>query len=185
MPKIAYLECSRCHAHASADTPQTVCPVCPTEPAGSLYVRYDLSHLRGTSPHDIVAAQAQASPWSGMGRYCAVLPEVEPVALGEGGTPMLPSKRYPTVFLKEEGANPPGTFKARGLAMAVTMARHYGLRKLAVPSAGNAAGALAAYAAADGIEAHIYSPLDVPWANDGEAVASGANVELRDGVILI
>jgi threonine synthase len=183
MPKIAYLECSRCHAHASADTPQTVCPVCPTEPAGSLYVRYDLSHLRGTSPHDIVAAQAQASPWSGMWRYRAVLPEVEPVSLGEGWTPMLPSKRYPTVFLKEEGANPTGTFKARGLAMAVTMARHYGMTKLAVPSAGNAAGALAAYAAAAGIESHIFMPGDVPFANYVEAMAYGAHVTLVDGLI--
>ena len=183
MPKIAYLEFSRCHAHASADTPQTVCPVCPTEPAGSLYVRYDLSHLRGTSPHDIVAAQAQASPWSGMWRYRAVLPEVEPVSLGEGWTPMLPSKRYPTVFLKEEGANPTGTFKARGLAMAVTMARHYGITKLAVPSAGNAAGALAAYAAAAGIESHIFMPGDVPFANYVEAMAYGAHVTLVDGLI--
>jgi threonine synthase len=96
---------------------------------------------------------------------------------------MLPSHRYPNVFLKEEGANPTGTFKARGLALAVTMARHYGLRKLAVPSAGNAAGALAAYAAAAGIEAHIFMPRDVPFANYVEAVAYGANVTLVDGLI--
>ena len=86
-------------------------------------------------------------------------------------------------LLKEEGANPTGTFKARGLAMAVTMARHYGLRELAVPSAGNAAGALAAYAAAAGIEAHIFMPRDVPLANYVEAVAYGANVILVDGLI--
>jgi threonine synthase len=183
MPKIAYLECSRCHAHVSADTPQTVCPVCPTQPAGSLYVRYDLSHLRGTSPRNIVAATADTSPWKGMWRYGAVLPDVEPVTLGEGWTPMLPSKRYPGIFLKEEGANPTGTFKARGLAMAVTMARHYGITKLAVPSAGNAAGALAAYAAAAGIEAHIFMPSDVPFANYVEAKAYGAHVTLVDGLI--
>ena len=109
--------------------------------------------------------------------YRSVLPTVEPVTLGEGWTPMLRSRRYPGVFLKEEGANPTGTFKARGLALAVTMARHYGLRKLAVPSAGNAAGALAAYAAAAGIEAHIFMPRDVPFANYVEAVAYGANVD--------
>ena len=96
---------------------------------------------------------------------------------------MLHSKRYPGVFVKEEGANPTGTFKARGLAMAVTIARHYGLKKLAVPSAGNAAGALAAYAAAAGIEAHIFMPRDVPFANYVEAIAYGANVTLVDGLI--
>src|SRR6202034_3239558 len=116
-------------------------------------------------------------------RYRSVLPEAEPVTLGEGWTPMLSSKRYAGAFLKEEGANPTGTFKARGLALAVTMAQHYGLRKLAIPSAGNAAGALAAYAAAAGIEAHIFMPRDVPFANYLEAVAYGANVTLVDGLI--
>jgi threonine synthase len=96
---------------------------------------------------------------------------------------MLRSKRYPGAFIKEEGTNPTGTFKARGLALAVTMARQYGLRKLAVPSAGNAAGALAAYAAAAGIEAHIFMPRDVPFANYLEAVAYGAKVTLVDGLI--
>jgi threonine synthase len=145
-------------------------------------VRYDFSHLKGTSANEVIAKDASL-PWSGMWRYRSVLPEVRPVTLGEGWTPMLRSKRYPSAFVKEEGANPTGTFKARGLAMAVTMAQHYGLRKLAVPSAGNAAGALAAYAAAAGIEAHIFMPLDVPFANYVEAVAYGAHVELVDGLI--
>jgi threonine synthase len=118
-----------------------------------------------------------------MWRYRSVLPDVVPVTLGEGWTPMLRSKRHPGVWVKEEGANPTGTFKARGLAMAVTMAQHYGLRKLAVPSAGNAAGALAAYAAAAGIEAYIFMPRDVPFANYVEAIAYGANVTLVDGLI--
>src|SRR5258707_5667662 len=96
---------------------------------------------------------------------------------------MLASCRYPNVFPKEGGANPTGSFKARGLALAVTMAAHYGLRKLAVPSAGNAAGALAAYAAAAGIEANIFMPKDVPNANYVEAVLYGANVTLVDGLI--
>jgi threonine synthase len=186
MPPIAFLECSRCHAHISAETPQTVCSQCTDQPAGSLYVRYDLSHLRGTSPREVIARDATISPSGtspGMWRYRSVLPAVEPVALGEGWTPILHSKRYPGVFLKEEGANPTGTFKARGLALAVTMARHYGLRKLAVPSAGNAAGALAAYAAAADIEAHIFMPRDVPFANYVEAIAYGANVVLVDGLI--
>jgi threonine synthase len=182
MPPIAYLECSRCHAQISAQSPQTVCTQCADQPAGSLYVRYDLSHLAGTSANDVIARDA-GSATPGMWRYRSVLPDVRPVSLGEGWTPMLRSKRYPGAFVKEEGANPTGTFKARGLALAVTMARHYGLRKLAVPSAGNAAGALAAYAAAAGIEAHIFMPRDVPFANYLEAVAYGANVTLVDGLI--
>jgi threonine synthase len=182
MPPIAYLECTRCHARISAQKPQTLCTRCADQPAGSLYVRYDLAHLKGVSHRDSIATQT-LTPWDGMWRYRSVLPDVNPVTLGEGWTPMLHSKRYVGVYVKEEGANPTGTFKARGLAMAVTMARHYGLRKLAVPSAGNAAGALAAYAAAAGIEAHIFMPRDVPFANYVEAVAYGANVTLVDGLI--
>jgi threonine synthase len=147
-----------------------------------LYVRYDLSELVGTNPDDVIP-RAAGAPWRGMWRYSAVLPDVEPITLGEGWTPMLHSKRYNGVYLKEEGANPTGTFKARGLALAVTMARSYGLKKLAVPSAGNAAGALAAYAAAADIEAHIFMPRDVPFANYVEAVAYGAKVTLVDGLI--
>jgi threonine synthase len=85
--------------------------------------------------------------------------------------------------LKEEGANPTGTFKARGLALAITMARHYGIKKVAVPSAGNAGGAVAAYAAAAGIEAHIFMPKDVPLANQVECIAYGAHMTLVDGLI--
>jgi threonine synthase len=183
VPPIAFLECSRCNARLSADTPQTTCPQCPQPPAGSLYVRYNLSPLRGTSAAEVIGRDAARAPWTGMWRYRSVLPEVDPVMLGEGWTPMLQSKRYRNVYLKEEGANPTGTFKARGLGLAVTMARHYGLRKLAVPSAGNAAGALAAYAAAADIEAHIFMPRDVPFANYVEAVAYGAKVTLVDGLI--
>jgi threonine synthase len=179
MPQISHLECSRCHNSISADTPQTLCPHC----AGALYVRYDLSSAKGAAVRDHIASEAGTAPAAGMWRYRAVLPSVEPVTLGEGWTPMLQSKRNRNVYLKEEGANPTGTFKARGLALAVTMARHYGLKKLAVPSAGNAAGALAAYAAAAGIEAHIFMPKDVPVANSMEGAAYGAKVTLVDGLI--
>jgi threonine synthase len=156
-----------------------VCPNC----AGSLYVRYDFSGLRGLARREEVCRAAAASYWQGMWRYRGVLPQAEPVTLGEGWTPMIRSRRYPNAYLKEEGANPTGSFKARGLAMAVTMARHYGLKKLAAPSAGNAAGALAAYAAAAGMEAHIFMPKDVPFANYLEAVMYGANVTLVAGLI--
>jgi threonine synthase len=180
MPAIASLECSRCHHHLSADTPQTVCPLC----AGSLYVRYDMDKLKHTAKRDEIAARAAASPSSlGMWRYSSVLPDVTPVTLGEGWTPMLHSQRYPGLFIKEEGANPTGTFKARGLGLAVTMAKHYGLQHLAVPSAGNAAGALAAYAAAAGITAHIFMPQDVPFANYLEGIVYGADVTMVDGLI--
>src|SRR5579883_1850378 len=182
MPAISFLECSRFHAHISAETAQTLCPVCPDTPAGILYVRYDLAALKGTNPAEVIAREIAGSPWRGMWRYRSVLPDVEAVTLGEGWTPMLHSRRYPGVRLKEEGTNPTGTFKARGLGLAVTMARHYGISRIAIPSAGNAAGALAAYAAAAGIEAHIFMPADVPFANYVEAVAYGAKVTLVNGL---
>ena len=186
MPAITSLECSRCHHHISADTPQTLCPLC----AGSLYVRYDMEAMKKSADRDAIVAKAAASPASlGMWRYSDVLPTevagkpIIPVTLGEGWTPMLHSKRYPGLYIKEEGANPTGTFKARGLGLAVTMAKHYGLQHLAVPSAGNAAGALAAYAAAAGIAAHIFMPQDVPFANYLEGIVYGSDVTMVDGLI--
>jgi threonine synthase len=118
-----------------------------------------------------------------MWRYAEVLPDAKPVSLGEGFTPMLPSREYPNAYVKDEGLNPTGSFKARGLSAAVTMAKHYGLKKLAIPSAGNAAGALAAYAAAAGIEAYIFMPKDVPGANRVETEYYGAHVTLVNGLI--
>jgi threonine synthase len=178
MAKMIHFECSRCQERISADSPQNICPKC----AGSLYVRYYLSPVRGTEHREEVARGA-TQMWPGMWRYKAVLPDAPPVTLGEGWTPILQSRRHRNAFLKEEGANPTGSFKARGMAMAVTMARHYGLKKLAAPSAGNAAGALAAYAAAAGMEAHLFMPKDVPFANYVEAVLYGAHVILVDGLI--
>ncbi len=167
--------------------PQTVCPHC----AGALYVRYDMDVLRETArmPEPTQGTDGRERQLNdSMWRYRDVLPAVEPVTLGEGWTPMLESRRFRNgngggVWLKEEATNPTGTFKARGLSLAVTMARHFGLQKLAVPSAGNAAGALAAYAAAAGIEAHIFMPRDVPFANYLECVAYGAHTTLVDGLI--
>ena len=175
-----FLECVRCCHQVSAETPQTVCPLC----SGSLYVRYDMDALRRTVRREDIAAKGAASPHSlGMWRYADVLPAVSPVTLGEGWTPLLQSRRYPGLTIKEEGANPTGSFKARGLGLAVTMAKHYGLQHLAVPSAGNAAGALAAYAAAAGIQAHIFMPQDVPLANYLEGIVYGADVTMVDGLI--
>ena len=179
MPLISHLECSRCHTQLDANKPQTVCTQC----AGALYVRYDLSSAKGTAVRDAIGSTEADHRWSGMWRYRDVLPEIDPVTLGEGWTPMLASRRYTNVYLKEEGANPTGTFKARGLSLAMTMARHYGIRKIAVPSAGNAGGAASAYAAAAGIEAHIFMPKDVPLANQVECIAYGAKMTLVDGLI--
>jgi threonine synthase len=143
-----------------------------------------MDKLKKTAKREDIATRAAASHASlGMWRYSSVLPDVTPVTLGEGWTPMLHSKRYPGLFIKEEGANPTGTFKARGLGLAVTMAKHYGLQHLAVPSAGNAAGALAAYSAAAGITAHIFMPQDVPLANYLEGIVYGADVTMVDGLI--
>ena len=176
--RISYLECTRCGEHISADRPQNICP----KDGGVLYVRYDLASLKGKlRPGDL--SGRVASMW----RYAEVLPELskneKPVTLGEGFTPMLPSREFANVYIKDEGLNPTGSFKARGMSAAVTMARHYGLKKLTAPSAGNAGGALAAYAAAAGIEAHIFMPKDVPMANRMECDYYGAHVTLVDGLI--
>ena len=171
---VSYLECTRCGDHIAADGPKNTCP----KDGGVLYARYDLASLKGKWRREDLLGRV-ASLW----RYAEVLPDARPVTLGEGFTAMLASREYPNVFIKDEGLNPTGSFKARGMAVAVTMARHYGLKKLAVPSAGNAGGALAAYAAAAGIEAHIFMPKDVPLANRMEAEYCGAKVTLVDGLI--
>jgi threonine synthase len=172
--RLTHLECTRCGEHYLADRPQTVCP----KDGGILYARYDLASIKKSfSPASLLPLAPT------MWRYDAVLPEATPVTLGEGFTPMLPSREYRNVFIKDEGLNPTGSFKARGLSAAVTMARHFGLKKLAIPSAGNAASALAAYAAAASIEAHIFMPKDVPMANRIECDYYGAQVTLVDGLI--
>jgi threonine synthase len=174
VPRLTHLQCTRCGEPYAADRPQTVCP----KDGGVLYARYDLASIRKTfSPPSLLALAPT------MWRYDAVLPQAEPVTLGEGFTPMVPSREYPNVFIKDEGLNPTGSFKARGLSAAVTLARHFGLKKLAIPSAGNAASALAAYAATANLEAHIFMPKDVPMANRVECDYYGAHVTLVDGLI--
>jgi len=174
VPRPTHLECTRCGEHFPADRPQSVCP----KDGGILYARYDLASIKKSfSPASLLPLAPT------MWRYDAVLPEAAPVSLGEGFTPLLCSRELPNVFIKDERLNPTGSFKARGLSAAVTMARHFGLKKLALPSAGNAAGALAAYAAAAKIEAHIFLPKDVPMANRIECHYYGAHVTLVDGLI--
>ena len=119
-----------------------------------------------------------------MWRYAGLLPHCEPFSLGEGATPIHRVPEFgPGVFIKDEGVNPTGSFKARGMSMAVSMARHLGARKLAAPSAGNAGGALAAYCAMAGLEAHVFMPKDTPRACIVEAQSHGADVRLVDGLI--
>jgi len=174
MAPIAYLECTKCGDHIDASHPQTVCP----NDGGVLYVRYHLAILKENFKSASLVGRAPT-----MWRYAEVLPDAEPVSLGEGFTPMLPSREFPNVYIKDEGLNPTGSFKARGLSAAVTIAKKYGLKKLAIPSAGNAGSALAAYAAAAGLESYIFMPKDVPLANRVECEIYGANVTLVDGLI--
>jgi threonine synthase len=174
MARLTHLECTRCGQSLPADKPQTICP----KDGGVLYARYDLSTIKKILSREQLCGRP-ATMW----RYSEVLPEAQPVSLGEGFTPMLPSREYPAVVIKDEGLNPTGSFKARGLSAAITMAKHYGVKRVAIPSAGNAAGALAAYAAAAGIEAHIFMPKDVPMANRIESEYYGAHVTLVDGLI--
>ncbi len=181
MSYVTHLECSRCSRNYAAGQAHNLCGC-----GGPLLVRYNLAELsRRVSRASL--ADGPASMW----RYQALLPArpESVVSLGEGFTPLIHAQRLgqrygaSRLFLKDEGLNPTGTFKARGLSCAVSMARQLGLRRLAIPSAGNAASALAAYAAAAGLEAHIFMPADVPRANLVECQSFGARVTLVKGLI--
>ena len=171
---MAYLECTKCHARLSAEQPQNVCP----EDDGILFARYDLKSLNKNFNLETLHGR-EPSLW----RYREVLPKVEPTTLGEGFTPLLHSREFPNVWIKDEGLNPTGSFKARGISVAVSVAKSLRLKKVAMPSAGNAASALAAYAAASGLEAHIFMPQDVPMANRIECEVYGAKITLVNGLI--
>ena len=152
-----------------------------------LWVRYDLDAVRrAVSPADF----ADRPP--GMWRYRELLPipnESWIVSLGECPTPLLPAPRLgpaiglSNLWIKDESALPTASFKSRGMAMAVTMARHFGVRRIAAPTAGNAGGALAAYGARAGLEVFIFMPRDTPAANQWECVNAGARTFLVDGLI--
>ncbi len=179
MSFLTHLECSRCGKRHEAGLPHNLCSC-----GGPLLVRYDLERARREFPRSAVASGPNT-----MWRYSGVLPAKSPVSLGEGMTPMIHARRlgakYSTdsLYVKDEGLNPTGSFKARGLSCALSMMRELGTKKLAIPSAGNAASAAAAYAAAAGIEAHIFMPKDVPLANYAECVTFGAKVTMVDGLI--
>jgi threonine synthase len=181
---LTHLTCARCNLKHDWALLQNLCPECHSP----LLATYDLDHVGRTWSRDSLKARRETSLW----RYQEVLPlpaAVEPISLGEGGTPLLRMDRlgkelgFETLYVKDESQNPTQSFKARGMSVAVSMAKHLGATKLAVPSAGNAGGALAAYAARAGLEAFVFMPRDTPKANIIECCELGANVTLVDGLI--
>ena len=180
---LTHLTCTLCGQQHDASVPQNVSTCC----SKPLFAHYDLKAAARTLTKDAIRSR-QKSLW----RYREVLPvrnDIDVVTLGEGFTPLLPAPRLAaqhglhSLFIKDEAQNPSGSFKARGMTTAVSMAKQFGLKKLAVPSAGNAAGALAAYAARAGMEAHIFMPRDTPRANIIECEQMGAHVTLLNGLI--
>jgi threonine synthase len=181
MGQAANLICSRCRNHFQPNQALNLCNC-----GGPLLVSYDLGAVRSRwNKSDL------KSSVSSMWRYSPVLP-CEPdgaITLQEGWTPLVRAAGLQeclnagNLWVKDEGRNPTGSFKARGLSCAVSMAKTMSLHKLAIPSAGNAGSALAAYAAAAGLEAYIFMPCDVPQSNFIECKALGANVTLVDGLI--
>jgi len=181
---VTHLECALCGLRHEAGELQNLCREC----GKPLLVRYDLDKAsRSLNKEDL--ARRVSSLW----RYREVLPvenDENTVTFGEGWTPLIKADRLAAtlskdlkLYIKDEGQNPTQSFKARGMTAAISMAKELGVRKVAVPSAGNAAGAMAAYAARAGIEAHIFMPSDTPQANIVECRQTGANVTLIDGLI--
>ncbi len=180
---LTHLECTACGQTADAGEPARTCPAC----AKVLYARYDLDAARESLTREALAGRPPD-----MWRYFEVLPvldESNVVTLGEGYTPLLRVERLRReigcgpLLVKDEGVNPTSTFKARGQSAAVSKARELGVTALTIPSAGNAGGALAAYAARAGMEAHVFMPADAPEATRKEVEAMGASLTLVDGLI--
>jgi threonine synthase len=180
---VTHLECAACGIKYEAQRLHNLC----TECGKPLLVRYDLKRAAASLTKESLRGRAP-DLW----RYREVLPveqDENVVTLGEGFTPLVHASRLGAqlglsrLYIKDEGQNPTQSFKARGMAAAVSMAKELGARKLAVPSAGNAAGALAAYAARAGLEAHIFMPNDTPVANVIECEQTGAHVTLMAGLI--
>lgn len=178
-----HLECTRCGASHPSEAPQRLSPCCDKP----LYARYDLPALARHLRREDLAGRS-ADLW----RYAELLPVRDPahaVRLGEGWTPLLDVPRLADRLgiarcsIKDEGQNPTASFKARGLCLAISRARELGIREVALPSAGNAGSATAAYAAAVGMRAHIVVPRDTPRPIVEEIRALGADLELLDGLI--
>ncbi len=180
---LTHLECGKCGRSYDADQLMNLCPEC----GRPLLARYDLALAAQTLTREALRSRDQ-DLW----RYEEVLPvrtRAARIRLGEGWTPLIHTAALGAeigcadTWVKDEGANPTGSFKARGLCMAVSRAWELGARELAIPSAGNAAGAMSAYAAAAGLPAHVYMPRDVPPLFQVESRELGATVTLVDGLI--
>ncbi|MCZ6867789.1 MAG: threonine synthase [Chloroflexi bacterium] len=180
---LSHLECTSCgksHSHTQAIR---TCPNC----GKVLFARYDLPSLKREVNREVFKGRR-----SDMWRFYEMMPVLEEgnvVSLGEGGTPLLHAKNLgrklglKNLYIKDEGLNPTGSFKARGISAAVSKAKEVGQTRLTMPTAGNAGGALAAYAARGGLEAHVFMPKDAPEANKKECQALGSNLTLVDGLI--
>ena len=182
MAFVSHLECARCRKHLELGRVHNLCDC-----GSPLLVRYHLAGIDGSALRHRLASRP-ANLW----RYRELLPvtrESSIASLGEGFTPLLHARRLgeelglPNLYMKEEGVNPTGSFKARGQSVAISMAHELGLRKVAVPSAGNAGGAMAAYAAVAGMQALVYMPEGTPVVNRLECALLGAEVVLVPGSI--
>jgi threonine synthase len=182
MTYLTDLECSLCGKRYDADKLQRLCPDC----ARPLLARYDLEAAAAQGREAVITNEPT------MWRYRDLLPvqnKDQEVNLGEGFTPLFHATRLgralglSQLYIKDESLNPTGSFKARGLAMAISRARELGVREVVIPSAGNAAGAMSAYAAKAGLRAHVFMPKDVPIPFRLECRALGAEVTLVDGLI--
>ena len=180
---LTHLECSRCAQTYDHERPQNLCEAC----GKPLFARYDLEKVAQAWSKSALMGRT-ASLW----RYEKLLPVIDPaciVSLGEVMTPLIRTRRLggflglDALWVKDESPLPGGSFKARGLAMAVSKAKELGLTKLAIPSAGNAATALSIYATAAGMEANIFMPKDTPAFNQKTCRMAGASVTLVDGLI--
>ena len=176
MTNVTHLECSLTGEHYPAGQVHNL-----SKAGKPLVVRYDLERAKQTLTRDSLATRPP-----GMWKWRELLPhDIEPVSLGEGETPLIPLRRIggANLLLKDEGRLPTGSFKARGLAMAVTMARQFGIERIAMPTNGNAGAALAAYGARAGIETIVICPSETPEINVTETAACGARVYVADGQI--
>jgi threonine synthase len=180
---LTHLQCSNCGRGEDPARLQTTCPAC----GKVLFARYDLATAGKTLTRESLR-QRDATMW----RYREVMPVQDPahiVSLGEGFTPLLPAQSLgkalgcSQLYVKEEGLNPTGSFKARGLSAAVSRALELGATSLAIPTAGNAGGALAAYAARAGLPAYVFMPEDAPEGNKVECAMYGARLFLVKGLI--
>jgi threonine synthase len=183
MSQLTYLECSACGEKHEANIIQTVCKKC----GKPLFAKYDLEAVKeSVTKRELVGREAT------MWRYFELLPvknRKNIVSLGEGWTPLTYARKVgkkigmKNLWIKDEGIIPTGSFKARGLGMAISKARELGITSVALPSAGNAAGAMAAYGARAGMDVYVFMPMDAPKVNMIECQIMGAKVTLVDGLI--